>query len=72
MPVGIDIEAMGLPEIEAEVRSYAPSSGSAVAQSEEHRERRVRLWRRLDRLLGVWEPAIASPVAELPEGLPPF
>jgi hypothetical protein len=48
-----DIDAMSLEAIQAELRE----------PSEEHRERRARLWQRLDALLGVRKPAIARPVA---------
>jgi hypothetical protein len=57
------IEAMTLQELETELRSYEPATASAVAHGDEHRERRARLWRRLDELAGVRKPAIARPVA---------
>jgi hypothetical protein len=56
-----DIEAMTLQEIEAELRSYEPATAAAVAHGDEHRERRARLWRRLDELSGVRRPAAAAP-----------
>jgi len=46
-----DVEAMTMEAVQAELRSYAPSSASAVAHGDEHRERRVRLWWRLDVLI---------------------
>jgi hypothetical protein len=58
-----DIETMTLQELEAELRSYEPATAAAVAHGEEHRERRARLWRRLDELSGARRPAIARPVA---------
>jgi hypothetical protein len=46
----IAIEAMELAAVERELRSYEPAMASAVAHGDEHRERRARLWRRLDAL----------------------
>jgi hypothetical protein len=58
-----DVGAMTLQELETELRSYEPATAAAVAHGEEHRERRARLWRRLDELSGARRPAIARPVA---------
>jgi len=56
---GTAIEAMSLEEIQRELREPA----SASVASEEHRERRAKLWARLDALLEVRKPAIAMPAA---------
>jgi hypothetical protein len=47
------IEVMTLPEIEAELRGYAPSSAEAVAEGEERQAlwARARLMYRLTRIL---------------------
>jgi hypothetical protein len=58
---GTDIEEMDLASVQAELAGYQPATASAVAHSEEHRERRARLWARLDALLGTRKPAIARP-----------
>ena len=48
--VMMPIDEMTLQEIEHELRSYSPAAEFAADRSEAHRERRVRLWRRLDTL----------------------
>ena len=47
---GTDPKAMTFEAVPSELRSYDPATASAVLQTEEHRERRQRLWRRLDAL----------------------
>jgi len=54
---GADIAEMTLAELEAELRSYEPGT----AKGEAHRDRRARLWARLDELSGVRKPAAATP-----------
>ena len=48
--VMMPIDEMTLQEIEHELRSYSPAAEFAADRSEAHRERRARLWRRLDTL----------------------
>ena len=47
---GTAIDEMTGHELEAELCSYEPATAAAVAHGEEHRERRARLWARLDTL----------------------
>jgi hypothetical protein len=47
---GTDVDQMSLEAAQFELRAYEPATAAAVAHSEEHRERRARLWRRLDTL----------------------
>jgi hypothetical protein len=61
MPVaGTAIEQMDLAAVQAELGSYQPAVGSQVVSLEAWLSRRMRLWRRLDRLLGMKKPAAAG------------
>ena len=55
-----DVETMGIEAVQAELRSYDPGT-AAGAQTQEHLERRQRLWRRLDELNGVRRSAATAP-----------
>jgi hypothetical protein len=48
-----DIEAMTLPEVQAELASYSPGNRSEVIAIEAWAARRAKLWRRLDALLSI-------------------
>jgi hypothetical protein len=56
-----DPEAMDLAAVEAELRGYDPPSAAALERGAEHLARRALLWVRLDALLEVRKPAIATP-----------
>jgi hypothetical protein len=45
---GTDPKTMTFEAVLSELRLYDPATASAVLQTEEHRERRQRLWRRLE------------------------
>ncbi len=55
------INEMTIEQIRAELAGYQPATSSAVVELDAHRERRVRLWRRLDELSGIRRPAAGAP-----------
>jgi hypothetical protein len=52
-----------LAAVQAELQRYKPGQRSEVVELEAYIARRVKLWARLDALLGIKKPAIARPVA---------